>query len=150
VTCQSCGLALVDQYSTSIEVGQKNPLTVNQVEARSVGDGGVIYVHLSERVLADAIRPYITLSLATDYTVETEWSTVLIHGKFVREMRSMSKSPKGCRVLGHTLANDFSTRVKFPDLEPSVSLHLARFFSPSPGTDLWRSRQQHSPGGGGN
>jgi hypothetical protein len=146
VTCQSCGLALVDQYSTSIEVGQKNPLTVNQVDARSAGDGGVIYVYLSERVLADAVRPYITLSPATEYTIETEWSTVLIRGKFRPGDAFDVKVAKGMPGIGATpLANDFSTRVKFPDLEPSVTFSSRAIFLPKSGNGLMEVKTTNIP-----
>ena len=135
--CSNCGTPLSSAFTTTLTIEAQRPLVVNAAQTTMTPDGGVILINLSAMVSADAAKPFVTVDSATDFTIETEYTTLWVRGHFRPGTTVTINIAKGLpSITGSTLERDFSSKVKFGDLPPSVAFTSRGVFLPRTGNGL--------------
>ena len=88
-----------------------------------------ISVSFSAPVLSDAIEPYIELTPAVAYQVTSDYRNVQIHGNFKRRTTYTLKIRRGLTARNDAiLKQDYTTRLKIPDIRPQLRFLGDGFF----------------------
>ncbi len=135
--CKNCGMTMSVEFSYVLVVRPQRNFVINSVEPLTQTDGGVIYIYFSDRISADQVKPYIKLDPDTNFTVEEQYSAVLLRGSFHPSQVFTLTVGRGCpSAEGQPLQREFSSRIVFPDLPPSISFSSQGTFLPRLGNGL--------------
>lgn len=135
--CVNCGTPLASAFSTTLTIEARRPLVVNAARPMMSADGGSIFIDLSAVVSAEAAKPFVTVDSVTDFTIEAEYTTLRVRGNFRPGTTVTINIAKGLpSITGSTLERDFSSKVKFGDLPPSVAFTSRGVFLPRMGNGL--------------
>ena len=126
---------------TGGKIGLEKP-SVTPVILRGRGTLGVTYsdvwesdgtpyisVSFSAPVLSDTIEPYLELTPAVTYKVTSDYRNIRIHGDFKRRTTYTLKIRKGLTARNDAvLKQDYTTRLKIPDIKPQLRFLGDGFF----------------------
>jgi hypothetical protein len=135
--CRNCGIPLAEQFSFALRIEPKPQLVVHSLHPQTFPEGGTIHIYLSSPVSSDEAAAYITVEPRIEYTLEVEHHTLILRGNFEPGASATVNIAKGLRSLqGPVLEREFSSKVVFPDLQPSVSFSARAIFLPKEGNGL--------------
>lgn len=135
--CKDCGKPLASPFTKTLTIEAQRPLVVNSVYPEMRADGGVVRIYLSSMISAEAAKPFVTVDSVTDFTLEDEYTCLLIRGRFKPGATVTINIAAGLpSTSGATLEREFSTKVKFGDLPPSVAFTSRGVFLPRTGNGL--------------
>ncbi|MBI5267173.1 MAG: hypothetical protein HY851_08075, partial [candidate division Zixibacteria bacterium] len=135
--CSNCGTPLASAYTTTLTIEARRPLVVNSAQTTMTPDGGAILIYLSAMVSAEAAKQYVTVDSVTDFTVDASYTTLWIRGHFRPGTTATVSIARGLpSITGSTLERDFSSKVKFGDLPPSIAFTSRGIFLPRTGNGL--------------
>ena len=126
---------------TGGKIGLEKPSTT-PVILRGRGTLGVTYsdvwesdgtpyisVSFNAPVLSDTIEPYLELTPAVTYKVTSDYRNIRIHGDFKRRTTYTLKIRKGLTARNDAvLKQDYTTRLKIPDIKPQLRFLGDGFF----------------------
>ncbi|HVP07367.1 MAG TPA: hypothetical protein VMS71_05945, partial [Candidatus Acidoferrum sp.] len=135
--CRNCGQESQNPMVYDVAVQPAVPLVVENVQAQSLENAGVIAVGLSTEVTTEDAKSYITLEPAVDFTIEDSYQGFILHGPFKPGETYTVNIAKGLPSMqGQTLERDFSSRVTFENYPSSLSFTSRATFLPKAGTGL--------------
>ncbi len=135
--CQNCGTGLPDLIKFISIVEPKRSLVVVSVGNRGEEETGAIVINFSLGVTADAAKSFISLEPKTDYTVEETYGGILLRGNFKSGDTYTVNIARGLVAInGMELEREFSSRVKIPDLPPTINFTSSAVFLPKQGNGL--------------
>ncbi len=137
LTCQNCGESTNREYKREILVKKFTRFFIKNLTAGIEYNQAVIYLQLSKAVPLDYIKEYLTLSPETKFTAEQRYQTINLKGDFksgeVYEVKLAKGAPSHD---GSVLENEFSSKVKIPDLSPSLKFVSTAAYLPYYGPGL--------------
>jgi alpha-2-macroglobulin len=135
--CRDCGSAMNTGFSQTITVEPRRPLEINNVQPSTEATGSAIHIYFSESMEADQAKPYISIEPAVPFNLEEEWGSIILRGTFSPGMAVTVNIGHGLRTIsGTALEEDFSTRVVFPDIPPTITFTSRAVFMPRLGNGL--------------
>ncbi len=135
--CRDCGDAMKDDFKQIVYVDPRRPLEVNNVGPNTEPTGSSIRFYFSESVALDQAKPFISIDPAIAFTIEEEYGSLTLRGAFMPGMAVTVNVGHGLKAIsGAVLDRDFSTRVVFPDMPPTIAFSSKAVFLPRLGNGL--------------
>ncbi|MDR3353542.1 MAG: hypothetical protein LBO21_00730 [Synergistaceae bacterium] len=124
--------ALGLQERASVKLARDMSLKIGSTSNNNDSDGGALYIATSAPVDAGQARPFIEVTPAMDFSVDSYGDGLWIRGQFKARELITVKLLKGLPALeGPGLAEDWVKSFIFPDIYPQVILSSGgRFISP--------------------
>jgi uncharacterized protein YfaS (alpha-2-macroglobulin family) len=135
--CKDCGMTLPEEAKLVTIIEPKRPLNVVSANINDEYEARGIRINFSLRVTADEARSFITLEPKCDYTIEESYGGIILHGNFKPGETYGLDIARGLHSQdGTELEREFSTRIKIPDLQPSINFTSSGAFLPRQGNGL--------------
>ncbi|MBK7141409.1 MAG: alpha-2-macroglobulin family protein [bacterium] len=135
--CQNCQFPLEDAISNTIAIDPKQPLVIQSVRSSNEGEMTDLRIDFSHRIDAEIAKTFISVEPAIEFTLEENYSTVILHGGFRPGETYNVRVAKGLACFnGSPLQNDFSALVQIADLRPSIGFTSKGIFLPRTGNGL--------------
>lgn len=135
--CRNCGIPLAEPFFFTLRLEPRPKLVVHSLQPQTFEESGTIYVFLSSPVPSDDAESHITIEPKTEFTVEQQYPSLILRGKFLPGSAVTVNIAKGLQSLqGSILERDFSSKVIFPDLQPSITFTSRAVFLPKDGNGL--------------
>ena len=137
--CEDCGEPLENDYEKDIIIKKYRRFVVSELRGGVEGKNGVMYLRLSTSVAADYVKDYLTIksqndSAMTDFRIENYRHLLIIRGDFYSGQTYEVTLSRGTPAFdGAVLENEFSSKIKIPDLPPSLKFVSPGIYLPKEG-----------------
>jgi len=135
--CRECTDPLLDNFEKIIYLESSERLRVENFYANTAGEFGYISIRFNGPIGGKDLVDYIKIDPELPVTSEARGSTLNIRGNFLPGKTyevTLSKGLPGIRGLG--LADEFSTKIRIPDLKPAVKFTSTGVYLPREGAKL--------------
>ncbi|MCK5126991.1 MAG: alpha-2-macroglobulin family protein [candidate division Zixibacteria bacterium] len=137
IPCYRCGDALRQKSTHRIRIDSMVRQYISSAGGSTSGKSGIIKIRCQNRVSADAAKEYISVYPEIPFTLDQYYNSLTLRGNFKPgEYYDVTIASGMPAENGSILKTEFSSRVKIPNLSPSITFNARGIFLPKEGNRL--------------